>query len=521
MQKQAPSFFQLATIAGFALSCFGILLFLWVSFGGPTPLRAKGYEFKVPFTEAGLLAVQSDVRISGISVGKVTKIDLGSGKDAGKAVATIELNDTYAPIPADTKAILRQKTLLGETYVELTPGNRDGPKLADGGELPALQVSQAVQLDEIFRTFNAKTRVAFQNWMLDAAQAFRGRSLGLNQAFGLLEPTFSDANKVVRILDTQKLAVRQFVRNTGVVFSALSQRQGQLASLIRNSNQVFATTAARNRELQNFFIVLPTFEQESTLTLNRLDTFAANTDPLVQQLRPAIRDLAPVLRDTKTVAPQLESFFVGLKPVIAAAPNGFPSLRKFLLGDLPPLLRRVQPFFDELDPLLQMLAIYKHEITSFVANAAAVTNAAPAASPETGSRSVKYLRTAVPLGPDSVATYPQRLTVNRGNPYMKQLGYLDVGKGGLRSFETSQCMSGINAIYRDWSELSPAEQANFNSSTSDGGQEIYDLLNKYSFAEQRNSNDLPAPPCNQQGTFKPLGQPNQPPTRYQHVYKQP
>jgi virulence factor Mce-like protein len=519
MQKQAPSVFQLATIAGFALSCFGILLFLWVSFGGPTPLRAKGYTLKVPFTEAGLLAIQSDVRISGISVGKVSKIDLGSGKDAGSAVATIELNDTYAPIPANTRALLRQKTLLGETYVELTPGNRDGPKLPDGGELPKLQVTQAVQLDEIFRTFNEKTRVAFQNWMLDAAQAFRGRSLGLNQTFGLLEPTFTDANKVLRILDTQKNAVRQFIRNTGVVFSALSQRQGQLASLIRNSNQVFQTTAQRNQQLQQFFVVLPTFEQESTLTLNRLDTFAANTDPLVQQLRPAIRDLAPVLRDTKTLAPQLESFFIGLKPVIAAAPNGFPALRKFLLQDLPPLLRRVQPFFDELDPLLQELALYKNDITAFVANAAAVTNA-QSASPETGNRTVKYLRTSVPLGPDSVAVYPRRLTVNRGNPYVKALGYLKLGAGGLDSFETSQCVSGLNAIYRDWSELSPTEQANFTASTNQG-QDLYDRLHKFSFLNQRNSNDLPAPPCTQQGTFQPLGQPNQPPTRYQHVYKQP
>src|SRR5918999_2489704 len=117
MQKQAPSIFQLATIAGFALSCFGLLLFLWVSFGGPTPLKAGGYTLRVPFSEAGLLAVQSDVRISGVSVGKVTKIELGEGENAGRAVATIELSNTYAPVPSNTRAILRQKTLLGETYV--------------------------------------------------------------------------------------------------------------------------------------------------------------------------------------------------------------------------------------------------------------------------------------------------------------------------------------------------------------------------------------------------------------------
>ena len=43
MSKRAPSTLQLLIIAGFALSCFGILLFLWITFGGPTPFKAKPY----------------------------------------------------------------------------------------------------------------------------------------------------------------------------------------------------------------------------------------------------------------------------------------------------------------------------------------------------------------------------------------------------------------------------------------------------------------------------------------------
>jgi phospholipid/cholesterol/gamma-HCH transport system substrate-binding protein len=523
MQKQAPSVFQLATIAGFALSCFGLLLFLWISFGGPTPLKAQGYTLRVPFTEAGLLAVQSDVRISGVSVGKVTKIELGEGPNAGRAVATIELNNTYAPVPANTRAILRQKTLLGETYVELTPGDRDAPKLPDGGLLSAAQVSEATQLDEIFRTFDTRTRAAFQTWMLDAAQALHGRGADLSAAIGLLEPTFADANKVLRILDTQQLAVRQLIRNTGVVFSSLSERQGELRSLIENTNAVFSTTARRNRDLQRFFVVLPTFEQESIRTLERLDRFAANADPLVQQLRPAVRELAPLLVDTERLAPQLEQFFIGLRPVIAAAPNGFPALRKFLLRDLPPLLGRLDPFFAQLDPLLQNLEQYKHEITAFVGNAAVVTNAVQT-SPETGARTVKYLRTAVPLAPDSIAVYPRRLTINRVNPYMKPLGYLDISRG-LASFQTSHCTGGINAVYRLWTELAATEQENFRVSTEqpDGAaaQDLYERLHKYAMLNERNTRDLPAPPCRQQGPYRPLGQPGRPATAYQHVYPRP
>ena len=71
MNKQAPSFWRVAAMAVFALSCFGILLYLWIAFGGSTPLRAKEYEVSANFPEATTLAQEADVRISGVRVGKV------------------------------------------------------------------------------------------------------------------------------------------------------------------------------------------------------------------------------------------------------------------------------------------------------------------------------------------------------------------------------------------------------------------------------------------------------------------
>ena len=105
----------------FALTCFGLLLFLWLAFGGPIPLKPKGYRFQASFAEATQLAQESDVRISGVPVGKVKTLE--PDKKTGRTVAVIEMNSQYAPVRSDAKAILRQKTLLGETYVELTPGS--------------------------------------------------------------------------------------------------------------------------------------------------------------------------------------------------------------------------------------------------------------------------------------------------------------------------------------------------------------------------------------------------------------
>src|SRR3954451_14392964 len=125
MNKQVPSLGKILVMVGFALSCFGLLLFLWLAFGGPTPLKPKGYRVTVSFGEATQLAHEADVRISGVPVGKVKTIV--TNKNTGRSDATLELKPEYAPLRADAKAILRQKTLLGETYVELTPGTPRSP----------------------------------------------------------------------------------------------------------------------------------------------------------------------------------------------------------------------------------------------------------------------------------------------------------------------------------------------------------------------------------------------------------
>ena len=76
MQKQAPSVPRVLVMVLFALSCFGLLLFLWVSFGGPIPLKPNGYQFKVNVPEATQLGLEADVREAGVTVGKVVKKEL-------------------------------------------------------------------------------------------------------------------------------------------------------------------------------------------------------------------------------------------------------------------------------------------------------------------------------------------------------------------------------------------------------------------------------------------------------------
>ena len=338
MQKQAPSVGRIFVMVVFALSCFGILLYLWLVFGGSTPLKPQGYRFKVNFPEATQLAQEADVRISGVPVGRVKKKEL----DEETTSVEIELQSRYAPLPADSRAVLRQKTLLGETFVELSPGTKDGDTVPDGGVLGRGQISPTVELDEIFRAFDQKTREAFRVWMDQQGLAFDGRGEDINDALGNLAPFANDARAVLEILDRQERATQQLVRDTGEVFAALTERQGQLQSLIVNSNRLFETTASRDAELAETFRLFPTFLDESRLTVERTTEFANATDPLVSQLRPAARELSPTLISLADLAPDLKAFFRDLDPLIDVSRRGLPALESFL-DETTPLLAQIDP----------------------------------------------------------------------------------------------------------------------------------------------------------------------------------
>jgi phospholipid/cholesterol/gamma-HCH transport system substrate-binding protein len=496
MQKQAPTLGRILVMAGFALSCFGLLLYLWVAFGGGFPLKPEGYRFHVRFGEATQLAQQADVRISGVPVGKVVKLELGPGETTD---ATIQLDERYAPIPRDARAILRSKTLLGETYVELTPGDVDGGTLPEGGILSDAQVSDTVELDEIFRSLDPKTRDSFGVWMQSLAEGIDGRGADLNNAFGNLAPFAEDTNELIEILNRQQPALELLVRNTGVVFDALSRRSGDLTNLIRNSNTVFGTVAARNRELEETFRAFPTFERESIVTLDRLDRFAREADPIITQLRPFARELSPTLQAAERFAPPFRKFLVDLGPLITYASDGLPAFRR-LLADLRPALGQLDPFTRSLNPFLGYINDYLPELDAFVGNIVASTQATSLEQ----DIPIHYLRTSNPFNPEALALYPQRIATNRPNPYRfpNQLREL---ANGLPVFEDRQCASGPRPI--------PNFPPNFAEIVGGVSPDAADLLMQLAF--RGDPANVPAPPCRAQGPTPGYG------TDFPHVIAQP
>jgi phospholipid/cholesterol/gamma-HCH transport system substrate-binding protein len=451
MQKQAPSMGRILVAVGFTLSCFALLLFLWVTFGGPVPFKPASYRFTADFPEAITLQKEADVRIGGVSVGKVKQLSLAPDSECQRdpatcntTRATIEIDPQYAPISSDAEAILRQKTLLGETYVELTTGSQtqtqetsgestqaqsstidvgqisgdDAPEpIEEGGHLAQSQVQDQTQIDEIFQGFDDQTRAAFQSWMQNSAIAVNGRGLDLNDAFGNLGPFASDASDVLGTLRQQDQALRSLVRDTGSVFAALTSHDQALAGAIVGANHTFGALASQSRALADTFKIFPTFENEGRLTLDRLKSFAEDARPVFNDLKPVARDLSPTLRDVRNLAPKARTLFRRLDPLIKVSATGLPSLRSFV-RELRPVMDGLDPFLANFNPLLRWLDYQAPVVSDFLSNPSSST--ADFLPFQSGQSAPLHLsRQMTIFTAETLSIHQQRLHTNRGNGYLQ------------------------------------------------------------------------------------------------------
>ena len=426
MNKRAPRRSELAVMILFAFSVFAILLYIWKAFGGPTPLAAKQYQVQVDFDEATQLAETADVRIAGVNVGRVRKTRLHGDRTR----ATIEIKPEFAPLPRDTRAILRLKTLLGETYVELTPGSRRSGALADRAVLPRPQVAPTVELDEILRAFDKPTRAALQRYLKGVAAGVDERGPDLNDALGNLQPVAAQTTDLMTVLDSQRGAVRQLISDTGTVFDALGQRQGELRGLITAGDRVLLATSRRNRELAETVRILPTTLRELRPTLRDLELLVGDATPVVRDLRPAARALAPALTDAVALAPELEGLFRDVDRLIDVADTALPATTKFVEAARP-VFSVLTPTLAEVKPVVDYLERYKREFTTMWANIAADNQGSEVGA---NGKRLHYIRALVPMTAEGFVASGQRYGTNRHNPYIKPGGLAELPRG-LEAFD--------------------------------------------------------------------------------------
>jgi len=131
MSIRAPRI-EFAVGAFLLLALASLLVLALASTNGRWGVSGDTYELTARFSTIGALRPNAPIKIGGVAIGHVAKIDVDPVKF--DTVVTLAVNKRYDTLPSDTAAGIFTSGLLGESYVGLTPGG-DPEALKPGDEI--------------------------------------------------------------------------------------------------------------------------------------------------------------------------------------------------------------------------------------------------------------------------------------------------------------------------------------------------------------------------------------------------
>jgi phospholipid/cholesterol/gamma-HCH transport system substrate-binding protein len=426
MVTQAPKKMAVFAAIAFSLSCIGLIIFVWTQFGGTIPFAPQGYRVKALFQETGLLVPKADVRISGVNVGRVASVE-ARGLNS---LVTLDIYHQYSPIPADTRAVLRQKTLLGEAYVELSAGNGASPKLPDLGTIPTSHIARTQALDQVLGSFDTQTQHNLQKLLIGTGEALAGRGQALNDAIGNLDPAVTELAAVVGVLNSQSVNLRSLIANGSTVLNTLGARGSDLQTLVTAGDQVFSATATENAALRSTVNATAPFLTQLRTTLGTLNTTLGIAKPSLHALRPVAPLLTPALRELSAVTGPALNVIHAAPPLLSASKRALPAIGAFARA-FRPGVDALLPAAQQIVPVIKYINVDRTELVAAMSNLAAALQATSAANTPGGS--AHYLRAVATVGSDSIFGASVRAPSNRNNTYYPPGSLADIANGGLKS----------------------------------------------------------------------------------------
>lgn len=355
---------KIAGLAAFGLVCVLIFLYLFKSAGGNISPSHR-YSFTAKLQNSFQLVPQADVRSAGVKIGRVTAID-ADGNSGVKV--KIEIQDKYRPVYKDTRLLLRTKTLVGENYLDVTPGTPAAGEIPDEAVLPLENSEDAVQLDDILSSLDKPTRTAVQANLRSLGDGFGAREgKDLNRLLGAARPTVTDGTDLMTILKRQRTKVASLLGDTGQVMQAFADRTADVRGLAAAAKKTSIAVAERDEAVRATIAELPETLSQAQRSSSRLAAFSSSATPVVRNLRLASVDLTPVVQDLRPTAASARSLVNVLPSTLTRLDPLLTDLKQFTAA-AKPLMPSLDALLRQTNPALAYLAPYNREFGSFFAN---------------------------------------------------------------------------------------------------------------------------------------------------------
>jgi phospholipid/cholesterol/gamma-HCH transport system substrate-binding protein len=337
-----------------------IVVFAYLGFTKDIPFT-RPFELSAVFENAPPVAEGTAVRIAGVDVGKVSKVESMGGDSAGVKV-TMKLEDQALPIHEDAQVRARERIFLeGNLFLDVKPGTPDAGELDDGDTIPISQTSAPVQIDQVLGTLQADTRKDLQDLLVGYGEALNGRPApgedddqdrdvkgetggqALNDTLDYSADALRGAAVVNQaLLGTDLHDLSRLIGGQQRVMEALSSREGQLKDLLTNWNVTTSALAAEERNLGQTVHELP---------------------EVLEAAQPALLHLNEAFPPTRAWALEM---IPGVRETPATLEAGFPWVRqtRALLGpnELQGLVNDLQPAVDDfarfVDGQVELLPVF-------------------------------------------------------------------------------------------------------------------------------------------------------------------
>ncbi len=261
-------------------------------------------ELKAQFADGSNLVIGNDVREGGFRVGLVSDMRpfVLPGGQVG-AELTLKLDKANGDVPVDSTASIRPRSVLGLKFVEIAKGS-SRRMFADGGVLRLARTSVPVQFDDIFKTFDARTRNAIQNDLVGFGDALAGRGSALNDTISGLPGLLGHLEPVARYLSDPSTGLTRFFSSLNAFMGTLAPLAGVNARLFTDMATTFEAISRDRRALEATIARSPSTLSVSTDSLRSQQPFLVDLRVLGQNLGPAAGSLSQAL---PTINPAIEA----------------------------------------------------------------------------------------------------------------------------------------------------------------------------------------------------------------------
>ena len=258
---------------------------------------ANPYELKAMFRDVQNLKTRAPVRIAGVEVGKVTKVE-PKGRGAGEV--TMELKEDALPIHDDARAQIRSRIFLeGNFFVDVQPGSPSTGELDDGSTLPITQTASTVTLPDILDVLDSDVRSDLQTFLHEyGTVALRG---GGAKAFNRAIKSFKPAYRYGALTNDALLGVepdrdiQRLLRGQQRTFAALASNPDALKELVTDLNTTAGAIASEDTALAAAVPALRDTLREGYPALGALNAALPTLRTFSREALPGVRSSVPAL----------------------------------------------------------------------------------------------------------------------------------------------------------------------------------------------------------------------------------